>query len=83
MSLQQKWGLQELKELLQQADCQVPWPKQVSCQWKKRFLNSMKYKQNGKVVKGKHTGRPRKTSKHQDRKLGPICLENRKGITKK
>ncbi|CAJ0967116.1 unnamed protein product [Ranitomeya imitator] len=28
-----------------------------------------KYKQHGKVVKGKHTGRPRKTSKRQDRKL--------------
>ena len=27
-----------------------------------------KYKQNGKVVKWKHTGRPRKTPKHQDRK---------------
>lgn len=28
-----------------------------------------KYKQNGKVIKGKHKGRPGKTSKHQDRKL--------------
>uniref|UniRef100_A0A3Q0RED3 Transposase Tc1-like domain-containing protein n=1 Tax=Amphilophus citrinellus TaxID=61819 RepID=A0A3Q0RED3_AMPCI len=37
-----------------------------------------KYKQHGKVVKGKHTGRPRKTSKRQDRKLKAICLENRK-----
>uniref|UniRef100_A0A3B4YMY3 Transposase Tc1-like domain-containing protein n=1 Tax=Seriola lalandi dorsalis TaxID=1841481 RepID=A0A3B4YMY3_SERLL len=41
-----------------------------------------KYKQNGKVVKGKHTGRPRKTSKRQDRKLKAICLENRKCTTK-
>uniref|UniRef100_A0A8C5HUA9 Transposase Tc1-like domain-containing protein n=1 Tax=Gouania willdenowi TaxID=441366 RepID=A0A8C5HUA9_GOUWI len=37
-----------------------------------------KYKQHGKVVKGKRTGRRRKTSKHQDRKLKAICLENRK-----
>ncbi|CAI9583149.1 unnamed protein product, partial [Staurois parvus] len=35
-----------------------------------------KYKSNGKVVKGKRTGRPRKTSKRQDRKLKAICLEN-------
>ncbi|XP_069611187.1 gastrula zinc finger protein XlCGF53.1-like [Ranitomeya imitator] len=35
-----------------------------------------KYKQHGKVVKGKHTGRPRKTSKHQDQKLEAICLQN-------
>uniref|UniRef100_A0A3B5BLK5 Transposase Tc1-like domain-containing protein n=1 Tax=Stegastes partitus TaxID=144197 RepID=A0A3B5BLK5_9TELE len=41
-----------------------------------------KYKQHGKVVKGKHTGRPRKTSKHQDRKLKAICLENRKCTAK-
>uniref|UniRef100_A0A3B4Y4D5 Transposase Tc1-like domain-containing protein n=1 Tax=Seriola lalandi dorsalis TaxID=1841481 RepID=A0A3B4Y4D5_SERLL len=41
-----------------------------------------KYRQNGKVVKGKHTGRPRKTSKRQDRKLKAICLENRKCTTK-
>ena len=32
-----------------------------------------KYTQNGKVVKGKHTGR----SKRQDRKLKARCLENR------
>uniref|UniRef100_A0A3B5B7H8 Transposase Tc1-like domain-containing protein n=1 Tax=Stegastes partitus TaxID=144197 RepID=A0A3B5B7H8_9TELE len=41
-----------------------------------------KYKQHGKVVKGKHTGRPRKTSKCQDRKLKAICLENRKCTAK-
>uniref|UniRef100_A0A4W6EZN1 Transposase Tc1-like domain-containing protein n=1 Tax=Lates calcarifer TaxID=8187 RepID=A0A4W6EZN1_LATCA len=41
-----------------------------------------KYKQHGKVVKGKHTGRPRKTSKRQDRKLKAICLENRKCTAK-
>lgn len=41
-----------------------------------------KYKSNGKVVKGKRTGRPRKTSKRQDRKLKAICLENRKCTTK-
>uniref|UniRef100_A0A3Q3AU23 Tc1-like transposase DDE domain-containing protein n=1 Tax=Kryptolebias marmoratus TaxID=37003 RepID=A0A3Q3AU23_KRYMA len=41
-----------------------------------------KYKQHWKVVKGKHTGRPRNTSKHQDRKLKAICLENRKCTTK-
>uniref|UniRef100_A0A3Q2ZWT6 Transposase Tc1-like domain-containing protein n=1 Tax=Kryptolebias marmoratus TaxID=37003 RepID=A0A3Q2ZWT6_KRYMA len=41
-----------------------------------------KYKQHGKVVKGKHSGRPRKTSKRQDRKLKAICLENRICTTK-
>uniref|UniRef100_A0A671WUZ7 Transposase Tc1-like domain-containing protein n=1 Tax=Sparus aurata TaxID=8175 RepID=A0A671WUZ7_SPAAU len=41
-----------------------------------------KYKQHGKVVKGKHTGRPRKTSKRQDRKLKAVCLENRKCTAK-
>uniref|UniRef100_A0A3Q0RAY7 Tc1-like transposase DDE domain-containing protein n=1 Tax=Amphilophus citrinellus TaxID=61819 RepID=A0A3Q0RAY7_AMPCI len=41
-----------------------------------------KYKQHGKVVKGMHTGRPRKTSKRQDRRLKAICLENRKCTTK-
>lgn len=39
-----------------------------------------KFKQNGKVIKGKHTCRPRKTLKHQDRKLKAICLENWKCI---
>uniref|UniRef100_A0A3P9N3W9 Transposase Tc1-like domain-containing protein n=1 Tax=Poecilia reticulata TaxID=8081 RepID=A0A3P9N3W9_POERE len=41
-----------------------------------------KYKQHGIVVKGKRTGRPRKTSKHQDKQLKAICLENRKITTK-
>uniref|UniRef100_A0A672Y5E8 Transposase Tc1-like domain-containing protein n=1 Tax=Sphaeramia orbicularis TaxID=375764 RepID=A0A672Y5E8_9TELE len=41
-----------------------------------------KYKQHGKAVKGKHTGRPRKTSNRQDRKLKAICLENRKCTAK-
>uniref|UniRef100_A0A3Q3AMG8 Tc1-like transposase DDE domain-containing protein n=1 Tax=Kryptolebias marmoratus TaxID=37003 RepID=A0A3Q3AMG8_KRYMA len=41
-----------------------------------------KYKQHGKVGKGKHTVRPRKTSKRLDRKLKAICLENRKCTTK-
>ncbi|CAI9608265.1 unnamed protein product [Staurois parvus] len=41
-----------------------------------------KYKSNGKVVKGKHTGRPRKTSKCQDRQLKAIYFEYRKCITK-
>ena len=41
-----------------------------------------KNKQNGKVVKGKHTGRPEKTSTCQDRKLKTICLENRKCTTR-
>lgn len=35
----------------------------------------IKYKQNGKVVKEKHGGRPGKTSKCQDRKLKAIRLE--------
>uniref|UniRef100_A0A8C5GMG3 Uncharacterized protein n=1 Tax=Gouania willdenowi TaxID=441366 RepID=A0A8C5GMG3_GOUWI len=37
-----------------------------------------KYKQHGNFVKDKRTGRPRKTSKRQDRKLKAICLKNRK-----
>uniref|UniRef100_A0A3B5QK18 Transposase Tc1-like domain-containing protein n=1 Tax=Xiphophorus maculatus TaxID=8083 RepID=A0A3B5QK18_XIPMA len=41
-----------------------------------------KYKQHGMVVKAKRTGRPRKTSKRQDKQLKAICLENRKSTTK-
>uniref|UniRef100_A0A3Q2UHF8 Transposase Tc1-like domain-containing protein n=1 Tax=Fundulus heteroclitus TaxID=8078 RepID=A0A3Q2UHF8_FUNHE len=41
-----------------------------------------KYKRHWKVVKGKHTGRPRKTSQRQDRKLKAICLKNQKFTTK-
>ena len=41
-----------------------------------------KYKQNGEVIKGKHTGRPRKTSKRQDKKLKAICRENKTFTTK-
>uniref|UniRef100_A0A672I151 Transposase Tc1-like domain-containing protein n=1 Tax=Salarias fasciatus TaxID=181472 RepID=A0A672I151_SALFA len=36
------------------------------------------YKQHGKVVKVRRTGRPRKTSKCQEKQLKAICLENRK-----
>uniref|UniRef100_A0A672G6V0 Transposase Tc1-like domain-containing protein n=1 Tax=Salarias fasciatus TaxID=181472 RepID=A0A672G6V0_SALFA len=41
-----------------------------------------KYKQHGKVVKVKRTGRPRKTSKRQDKQLKAIYLENRKCTTR-
>uniref|UniRef100_A0A3Q1GH88 Transposase Tc1-like domain-containing protein n=1 Tax=Acanthochromis polyacanthus TaxID=80966 RepID=A0A3Q1GH88_9TELE len=41
-----------------------------------------KYKQHGKVLKGKHTSRSRKTSKRQDKKFKAICLENRKCTAK-
>uniref|UniRef100_A0A3P9PNQ9 Transposase Tc1-like domain-containing protein n=1 Tax=Poecilia reticulata TaxID=8081 RepID=A0A3P9PNQ9_POERE len=41
-----------------------------------------KCKQHGIVVKAKCTGRPRKTSKRQDKQLKAICLENRKITTK-
>uniref|UniRef100_A0A3B5PUV6 Transposase Tc1-like domain-containing protein n=1 Tax=Xiphophorus maculatus TaxID=8083 RepID=A0A3B5PUV6_XIPMA len=41
-----------------------------------------KYKQHGMVVKAKRTGRPRQTSKRQDKQLKAICLENRKSTTK-
>lgn len=37
-----------------------------------------RYKQNGKVIKGKHMG---KTSKSQDQKVKAIWLENRKRRT--
>uniref|UniRef100_A0A8B9HVS6 Transposase Tc1-like domain-containing protein n=1 Tax=Astyanax mexicanus TaxID=7994 RepID=A0A8B9HVS6_ASTMX len=37
---------------------------------------------HGMVVKAKRTGRPRKTSKRQDKQLKAICLENRKSTTK-
>lgn len=40
-----------------------------------------KCKENGKVTKVEHPGRPKKTSKHQDRKLPEICLENRNCTT--
>uniref|UniRef100_A0A8C5H9E7 Uncharacterized protein n=1 Tax=Gouania willdenowi TaxID=441366 RepID=A0A8C5H9E7_GOUWI len=65
--------------------------RQMSFETKERIIKLLKsavskiwtkYKQHGKVVKGKHTGRPRKTSKHQDRKLKAICLENRKCTAK-
>lgn len=41
-----------------------------------------KYKQHGKVLKGKRSGRPRKTSKRQDKNLKALCLEDRKRTTK-
>jgi transposase len=54
--------------------------KDVGCS--QSAVSKIWYKQHGKVVKGKHTGRPRKTSKRQDRKLRAICLKNRKCTTK-
>jgi len=47
----------------------------VSVMWSKD-------KQTRKAVKGKHAGRPRKTSKHQDRKLQAVCLDIRTCMTK-
>lgn len=50
-------------------------PSQLSKIWSK-------YKTNGKVVKGKHTGRPRKTTECQDIKPKAICLEDRRSTIK-
>ena len=44
--------------------------------------NLRRHKQSGRVVKGKRTGRPKNTSKCQDRKLQAMCLENRKSTAK-
>lgn len=41
-----------------------------------------KYQQHGKIVKGKRSGRPRKTSMRQDQKLKALCLENQKCTAK-
>lgn len=41
-----------------------------------------KYKRDGDVRKGKHSGRTRKTSQRQDRTLRRICLENRNCTTR-
>uniref|UniRef100_A0A8C5E1B0 Transposase Tc1-like domain-containing protein n=1 Tax=Gouania willdenowi TaxID=441366 RepID=A0A8C5E1B0_GOUWI len=57
-------------------------PKDVGCSQSAVSKIWTKYKRYGKVVKGKHTGRPRKTSKCQDRKQLAICLENRKCTAK-
>lgn len=56
--------------------------KDVGCSQSAVSKMLCKYKQNGKVIIGKHMGRPRKTSMRQDRKLKAICLENRKCATK-
>uniref|UniRef100_A0A8C5ECY3 Transposase Tc1-like domain-containing protein n=1 Tax=Gouania willdenowi TaxID=441366 RepID=A0A8C5ECY3_GOUWI len=65
-------------------ECKSSWnvAKDVGCLQSAVSKIWTKYKQHGKVVKGKYTGKPRKTSKRPDRKLKAICLENRKCTAK-
>ena len=56
--------------------------KDVSCFQSSMFKNKCTYRRNVVVKKGKHSGRPQKTLKCQDRKLKAICLLNRKDTTK-
>uniref|UniRef100_A0A673LMH6 Transposase Tc1-like domain-containing protein n=1 Tax=Sinocyclocheilus rhinocerous TaxID=307959 RepID=A0A673LMH6_9TELE len=75
-------GKKQIIKLLQEENPSRSVAKEVGCSQSAISKIWCKYKQNGKVTKGKHTGRPRKTSKRQDRKLKAICLENRKCTTK-
>uniref|UniRef100_A0A671NXU9 Uncharacterized protein n=1 Tax=Sinocyclocheilus anshuiensis TaxID=1608454 RepID=A0A671NXU9_9TELE len=75
-------GKKQIIKLLQEKNPSRSVAKEVGCSQSAISKIWCKYKQNGKVTKGKHTGRPRKTSKRKDRKLKAICLENRKCTTK-
>ncbi|CAI9543781.1 unnamed protein product [Staurois parvus] len=69
-------------KLLQEGKSSWNVAKDVDCSQSAVCKIWIKYKVNGKVVKGKRTGRPGKASKLQDRKRKAICLENRKCTTK-
>ncbi len=69
--------MERIIKLLQEGNPSRSVAKEVGCSQSAVSKIWCKYKQNGKVTKGKHTSRPRKTSKRQDRKLKAICLENR------
>lgn len=66
--------MERIIKLLQDAIPTWSVAKEVRCSQSAVSKICCKYKPNGKVVKGKHTGRPSKTSKRQDRKPKAICL---------
>uniref|UniRef100_A0A4W6E0U1 Transposase Tc1-like domain-containing protein n=1 Tax=Lates calcarifer TaxID=8187 RepID=A0A4W6E0U1_LATCA len=71
-------SLQRIIKLLKEGKSSRSVAKDVGCSQSAVPKIWTKYKQHGKVVKG----RPRKTSKRQDRKLKAICLDNRKCTAK-
>uniref|UniRef100_A0A3B5PUG8 Transposase Tc1-like domain-containing protein n=1 Tax=Xiphophorus maculatus TaxID=8083 RepID=A0A3B5PUG8_XIPMA len=79
MSLETK---ERIVKLLEEGNPSRMVAKDVGCSQSAVSKIWTKYKQHGMVVKAKRTGRPRKTSKHQDKQLKAICLENRKSTTK-
>uniref|UniRef100_A0AAR2K6C9 Transposase Tc1-like domain-containing protein n=1 Tax=Pygocentrus nattereri TaxID=42514 RepID=A0AAR2K6C9_PYGNA len=79
MSLETK---ERIVKLLEEGNSSRMVAKDVGCSQSAVSKIWTKYKQHGMVVKAKRTGRPRKTSKRQDKELKAICLENRKSTTK-
>uniref|UniRef100_A0A3B1JFU1 Transposase Tc1-like domain-containing protein n=1 Tax=Astyanax mexicanus TaxID=7994 RepID=A0A3B1JFU1_ASTMX len=79
MSLETK---ERIVKLLEEGNSSRMVAKDVGCSQSAVSKIWTKYKQHGMVVKAKRTGRPRKTSKRQDKQLKAICLENRKSTTK-
>uniref|UniRef100_A0A3B5PSX5 Transposase Tc1-like domain-containing protein n=1 Tax=Xiphophorus maculatus TaxID=8083 RepID=A0A3B5PSX5_XIPMA len=79
MSLETK---ERIVKLLEEGNPSRMVAKDVGCSQSAVSKIWTKYKQHGMVVKAKRTGRPRKTSKRQDKQLKAICLENRKSTTK-
>ena len=75
MSLEKK---ERIIKLLKEGKSSCSVAQDVGCSQSAMSKTWTKYKQHGKVVKGKHTGRPRKTSKRKDRKRKAIFFENRK-----
>uniref|UniRef100_A0A8B9GVX2 Transposase Tc1-like domain-containing protein n=1 Tax=Astyanax mexicanus TaxID=7994 RepID=A0A8B9GVX2_ASTMX len=79
MSLETK---ERIVKLLEEGNSSRMVAKDVGCSQSAVSKIWTKYKQHGMVVKAKRTGRPRKTSKRQDKQFKAICLENRKSTTK-
>uniref|UniRef100_A0A3B3ULQ4 Transposase Tc1-like domain-containing protein n=1 Tax=Poecilia latipinna TaxID=48699 RepID=A0A3B3ULQ4_9TELE len=79
MSLETK---ERIVKLLEEGNPSHMVAKDVGCSQSAVSKIWTKYKQHGMVVNAKRTGRPRKTSKRQDKQLKVICLENRKSTTK-
>lgn len=68
---------ERIVKLLEEGNSSRMVAKDVGCSQSALSKIWTKYK-HGMVVKAKHTGRPRKTSKRQDKQLKAICLENPK-----
>lgn len=79
MSLETK---ERIIKLLEEGNATRMVAKDVGCSQSAVSKIWTKYKQHGKVVKVKRTGRPRKTSKRHDKQLKAICLENRRCTTR-